>query len=1088
MVKHIGLKTSKLHDTKNPQFSKDGKYKLISKIEVYHNDEGITGLFPFFKSDKDNEIIKEDSFYKDFIMHHKFNIMSSSITKGIVTNHIEIEFKYGEAITQIRGYYDEESKKINALKIKTNFSEYTLGKQSLLNTKSCFLINKQDFFIPGFQTSYITDKNSCYLSYLGVYYEDYDNYQSKYFETSQVSKMTLMVNKAIKKMDNLIFSFSKIAFLIFLTIFPFIYFYSRSQNILGGDINIKNLRNKDFLLKSTQIHTDEFGFTHIKADNMNDAMFTLGFTQARDRLWQIDLTRRLSNGRLSEIFGSKTLKADMFMRQIGLASINAQRTELLKYTKNIEFFNKFIEGVNYYARNFILPPEYFIVNAAWSDFTINDVSAIINMMSFVLSPDWYVEIAYKYLEDGVGKEFADLVFSIKQEDIPFGNETIVTDEELIELGLHKGKKAESKVIDEIDESKINELKKKKESALNLNKEAATNQRLIPENSFEAPVGQGASNSWVISGKYTESGYPILSNDPHLQNSLPNALYATKIYLPDNTISGCAVPGLPMFVFGSTSFGAWGVTSENNDSIDFCEEKIVDDYYFINDQRYPLIKTEETIVVKGEEDYVLELKWTKNGSIITETLKEIAPTYLGLNSNVPLSFRVGWFLNSNTSYDNVFDLFYAKSIKDILKNVKKGSSPLLSLVFASVNGEIGYTRTGLLPLKKSKASNIHTKNFCKGWLEEDQLKGYLEDDKTPRIINPSKGYIVTANNKMVSENFIEDYDGLHIYGRAKRINEMIQQKISKNEKISLKDNLEFLSDVKDVYAERILPKLIEIYERNKKKQYEEFRKHVTKMQEYQQIAQNNPDFVPPKSNYDPPQSLVYMEHLRKWNYTMESDSHLASIYTVLEYNLAINLIQPIPLEIAQGIISTKNIWNFIYSMIEKIHSGKQVELKQCSYLSGSRDCEKYLVKVIDNLAQNIKDEETFYKGNIPAYGEIMQQIHSHRPFHSNPLLKLIFSRKVKSRGNRNTVKTSNERYNNEEGKFTSTLSPAAQFMVDLKDPLEPFIHVGIGNSGNIFSKHYDDRIGFTEKAQLSKFKIHDFASVANLNTLVLNPIN
>lgn len=660
-------------------------------------------------------------------------------------------------------------------------------------------------------------------------------------------------------------------------------------------------------------------------------------------------------------------------------------------------------------------------------------------------------------------------------DIPFGDNTIVSDEELIELGLHTTKKAENKVIN-IDDDKISELKAK----------AKKKEKVESDIQFNT-AAQGASNSWVISGKHTESGFPLLSNDPHLANSLPSVFYIVKIYLPENTISGGVIAGLPFFAFGSSKLAAWGVTSENNDSVDICEEKIEEEFYIFKNQRIPIVKHEETIHVKGTNDIIIDIKWTKNGALLTEIPKEISPNLLGLDSNIPLSFRVSWFNYAENQIDFMFELPFTNSINEIIPKLNKNSAPLLSLIWANKKGEIAYTRTGKLPIKSPNASNLYTKNFCKGWVDEDEIKDYLSDEQTPRLINPKKGYIITANNKMVSENFISEYHGLFMFGRATRIKELIEDKIKKEEKISLQDSISFLTDVKDVYAEKAIPKILDIYERNKKKPYEDFRKHVKNLQEYQQIAQSNPNFQPPKSSYEPPQSIVLLEHLRKWNCTIETDSHVATIYALLEYNIGLNLLQPLPLDIANGVLSTKNFWNFIYSLIDKIHSGKKVELKACTFFSGSRDCEKYLVKVLDNLGSILKEDSAVsqYSGNIPFYGEIMKQVYVHKPFGVHPLLKFIFNRSIKSRGNRNTIKVSGENFNNPSGKFTSVFSPAAQFVVDLKNPTEPYINISVGNSGNIFSKFYDDRLMNTDKAELAKFLNYDFKS--SLNTLKLSPL-
>ena len=163
---HIGAQTGKVHDTLNSKFSAQQKYNFIKRIEVYHNNEGIFGFFPFYNDKKLDKEVQESSFYRDFKSNFEFNILSSNVTKGLSTNHISIELKDGEVVTHIKGFYDEDNKKILTLKLSTNLSSnYTLGKTSMLNNKHTFNISKENYFIPGFKSTYMTDKSNCFLSF-----------------------------------------------------------------------------------------------------------------------------------------------------------------------------------------------------------------------------------------------------------------------------------------------------------------------------------------------------------------------------------------------------------------------------------------------------------------------------------------------------------------------------------------------------------------------------------------------------------------------------------------------------------------------------------------------------------------------------------------------------------------------------------------------------------------------------------------------------------------------------------------------------------------------------------------------------------
>lgn len=1082
-----GCKTGKFHDTFNSKFSGEGNYNFIKRLEVYHNTDGIFGLFPFYNDLKFDKIILENSFYNQFKKNNEFNVLSSDMTTGVSTNHIEIKFSHGEVITEIKGFYDTEKKRIMALKITTNISEYNLGKLILLNNKNCFKISGEDqYFFPGFKTTYITDKTNCFLSSIGVYREFNSKYHSLYFRNNSDDKLNKSFDKVLKYCDNLIYSIARKLFIAFLITFPFIFFYTASQNIIGGEIKVISPRNKDYILNNTIIHTDNNGFVHIKASNLNDGMFSIGFSHARDRLFQIDFLRRLGSGRLSEIMGSKTLEIDRFIRKIGLAIIAEQKDKVFQETISYKFVMSYIDGINYYAKNFKLPIEYDILNVDFSDFTSLDVVSICNYMSFTLTADWHLEIVYKYLEKDLGKEFADLVFSLKHYEIPFGNSTILNDEELADIGLHMDRSKAEKELDENDILKLKKVIQDQEKNLSENiKEKIVENRKKEEELFEAiPTNtNGASNSWVISGKYTESGYAILSNDPHLGNSIPSLGYAVKLYLPENTITGFGVPGTAVFLTFSNNDMSFSVTSESTDSSDFCYEKIEGNKYFHEEKLVNLVKTEETITVKDGSPENIEVLWTINGPVINDVISLINPTRLNFSSEKPFSFKISWYMTSEFSLDIIFKMMKAKKYEDFKKFVPFHVAPLLSLSWASKKGDIGYTRIGKFPIKNPSASNIYKKNFCRGWAVSDEYMGFMDFDKYFSLINPIKGFIVTANNRPTSINYIHEYSGEHLYGRSERINQLLNQKISKNEKISIEDNINFLSDVKNVYAEYLLPKIAEIYERNKKKEYEEFRKYVEKMREYQDVMKQNPNFKPPESKYVPPQGIVYLEHLKKWNCTMESESHLASVWAIIEYHLGLELLQPLENEDAKGVISARSFYNFVYSLIDKIHQGKNVRLKACSFISGSKECEKYIVKIIDNLDKYIL-EEGDYKGNLPEYGEIAFQHYPNFFFDNIPILNMIFSKRINSGGNMHTIKASANRYNNKNGKYVSIHGPCYQFVVDMKNPNEPYITSSTGNSGNIFSSFYSNRLGSIDKADLVKYKNFDFKEEISSKTLKL----
>ena len=176
------------------------------------------------------------------------------------------------------------------------------------------------------------------------------------------------------------------------------------------------------------------------------------------------------------------------------------------------------------------------------------------------------------MEKNLGKEMAQKIVRFRDVDYPFWDTTIVSDEELKKLGLYKKNKDKKKVKEEY----YTETKKESNKNKNTNKEKI-------ENIDDSIIGdklknEGASNCWNVDGNFTNSGKPLLCNDPHLPNGMPGMLFIAKMYLPDNVLSGACLPGTPVFITGSNSYISWGITTENTDNSDFCEELIQGDYY------------------------------------------------------------------------------------------------------------------------------------------------------------------------------------------------------------------------------------------------------------------------------------------------------------------------------------------------------------------------------------------------------------------------------------------------------------------------------------------------------------------------------
>ena len=727
-----GFLTKLIYDTKNEDFLKEDIYYCIDKLEVYYTSEGIIGLFPSYEDQELNKKIEENSFYLEF----QKNL--DSIKQKLKNKKLELKHEVtnlSEYIQNIHLIYNENKQQISALKIITLNKKINIyGNLTLFNKHDYTNLNKMGHFITGLKTTYIKTKDGIpYLSYVKCYFGDFEEYNTYYYHNDNKNCCTHLYEKFLRGLilpfilfdkcfvffiRSLIF-ISKIILILSLILGLPVYYYWTTQNILTGKYIISPT-NSDYTINNNnqspiKIYTDENGFSHVKASSREDAYFGLGFEHAKHRLFQIDMNRRIAKGTLSEIFGKRTLETDKFMRKLGY---NYYCRKAIDYfNKNSQFRKEveaYISGVNYFGNNFKLPVEYYITGAEFKNFTIHDVLTTITMFSFSMNNDYDIELLYQFLEREMGKDFVEFVFNFRDKDHPFWNESIYSDDELIDIGLSKIKK---KIFEEKQEDNLDLDLEDNNKNINNTKEELDDKdiKIIDEDDNnednknkvdEKIIGNrmnnaGASNCWNIAGKYTKSGKPLLCNDPHLPNSQPNIFFAAKLYMPDNIVSGASLVGTPIFITGSNSYLSWGLTTENSDNTDLCEEIIQGDYYIKDNKHYPLIKIKEIINIKGNEPIEIIVKYTENGPIIGKNIPGVFSLFNEeFESDMPLSLRIG-FMKHDFSIDFYFRANLAHEPNDFIPYKHQCLLANFNLHYATKDGNIGHSTLGIINLKNIK---------------------------------------------------------------------------------------------------------------------------------------------------------------------------------------------------------------------------------------------------------------------------------------------------------------------------------------------------------------------------------------------------
>ena len=1053
-----GFSTPTVFDTKNQDFLNEEKYFYINKIEIYHTNERILGFFPLFNDRVADKKIKQESYYNQFISNLK------DIKQKLQENKKEYKqeiIELAEPLQNIKVLYDQNLQIIKTIRFSSlQNNTLTFGNQNIDNKeKEKFsILFKKNCFISGMKTTYINSNEGIpYLSYIKCYFSKneeiykYNIFQSKLKEPSFCRKILFFPFKlfyfCIKTFIKLFSSLIKILLILFLILSPPIYLYWKSQNFYTGKFELSSL-NTNLEIKNNdeiKIYTDEYGFPHIKGNSLEDVYFGLGFSQAKNRLWQIDINRRIARGTLSEIFGNKTLETDKFMRSIGHNEFSIKQSKYLEEnSKYLNLINAFIEGINYFGNNFKLPIEYYITFTDFKNYTLSDMIATISLFGMSMSQDFAMEVWYQYMEQKLGKEMAQKIIKFRDIDYPFWDTPIVSDEELKKMGLYRPYNKKNNR----EEKTIN----KKE---NKNKKETNNNKNIDESLLGNKLqNEGASNCWNVDGNFTFSGKPLLCNDPHLPNGMPGVLFISKLYLPDNIISGGSLIGTPIFITGSNSYISWGITTENSDNADICEELIQGDYYIKDNIKYPLEITKEKIYIKGSTFIETEIKKTKNGPIFGKTVPS-ALTLLNepYTNSLPLSLRIAYMKKNITGMDFYFKLNLAHSKNDFLPYKHMHTFPNANLHWVTKDGEIGWDAIGIITVK-----NYHDR-FCHGYVSDDDIIKEIPKKEMLRKYNPEKGYIVTANNKPASFNYLYELRGHHNNLRAHRLEEILNNLKKNNKKININEAINILNDVKDINAEYIVPKYLELIEKHSKNIYK--------------LKKNK-----------------YYSMLKNWNYEMNYNSTEATIYSVLERQIGAQLLQNEYKNnetfIESPVLNYLFYWNYVSALIDKIYKGEKIKMEQCRTFNGliyEEDCEQFIVKLFDKIDEYVEPYKD-KNGNIKKWGEINFNYFPHTTFDKMPILNLLFNKKKYVGGNRNTVKIVRGPVNSKIGKFIGIQSPRLKFVCDMKDPESPYLTISEGNGGNFFQEYYNNFDDKHEKAKLIKFSNINFENVNNKDRIIV----
>lgn len=478
-----------------------------------------------------------------------------------------------------------------------------------------------------------------------------------------------------------------------------------------------------------RIVRDRHGVPHIYAQSYEDAMYALGFVHAQDRLYQMESQRRIGAGRLSEVAGSGTVGIDRMMRVFGLyRRAEADFAHLERDTQRA--LKAYAAGVNAYLaeRREKLPPEFLLVGAP-EPWTPADSLVWGKLMSLNLSTGWREKLLRAVFLQRLGPDKAAAFFPAYPGNGPV---TLKRDRAEIPADL---------------------------PLLAL-------WQAVPEFMRRG----GLSNQWAVSGARTDSGKPILANDPHLALDAPSLWYLVRIETPQLKLAGASVPGVPGIIIGHNGRIAWGVTTSYIDTEDLVIERLdpgQPGHYLTPAGGKPFATRTETIRVRFGSEIKVTVRESRHGPILDDAL---AARYRpSLQPGHVLALRAPWLGPRDTTADALRGINTARNWDEFGQALAKYVGPVQNFVYADVDGNIGYYVPGRIFARKEDDGGLPRP----GWSESRADVPYIPFAELPHAFNPPNGFIVNANNRIAGPDypyFLSRQWGDHY--RASRIEDLL----------------------------------------------------------------------------------------------------------------------------------------------------------------------------------------------------------------------------------------------------------------------------------------------------------------------------
>jgi len=519
-----------------------------------------------------------------------------------------------------------------------------------------------------------------------------------------------------------------------------------------GDLELTSLQDE------VEVFYDDYGIPHIYAQNELDAHRALGYVHAQDRLWQMELIRRIAAGRLSELFGEKLIRTDKFFSGLGIEEASKKTIEELD--KNSEAYKlsmAYLDGVNQFIKKGTTPAEFYLLSIDKEEYTLKDMYNVFGYMSFSFAAAHKIDPLLTQIKEKFGNDY------LSELDIPIYKNTAL-------IKTEKNAIIESRLAEAVNEI----------------------YEQLPISPF---IG---SNSWVIASDKTKNGKVLFANDPHIGFAQPSVWYEAHIKTPDYEMYGYHMALSAFPTLGHNRNYAYGLTMFENDDIDFYFEENNPE----NSNEYKTLQGVEKYKIRSKKIHVkdstsisYDIKVSKHGPIMNDLIEQI-------DDERPVA--MDWIYTDSKIPNRILDVFYELSHANSLHEFKQGAAKLhapgLNIMYGDAKDNIAWFASAKLYKYKN---DVNTKLILSGNSTDDERE-YIDFEDNPQAINPSLNYVYSANNQPDSTAGML-YPGYYLpEDRAKRIEDLLE---AKND-FTKEDVMQMINDVNSPIAQMVIQNVLQ----------------------------------------------------------------------------------------------------------------------------------------------------------------------------------------------------------------------------------------------------------------------------------------